>query len=146
MTISNEVLAERIEGFTRQTVSESQQVRRDLTAAIEQMGRVQDAVTSVADRLTHHEQEDGHSVAMLVLSNLSKDTDKLKVETERIRELTSLKTEVIQMRADIEKVKAAQDSAKSFREGQHSALSTAEKFILLIVAASGPLLTLVNKL
>jgi hypothetical protein len=146
MTISNEVLAERIEGFTRQNLAESQQVRRDLTAAIEQMGRVQDGVTSIADRLTHHEQEDGHAVAMLVLSNLSKDTEKLKLEAERIRELTSLKTEVIQMKADIERVKALQGSAKAFQEGQHSTLSTAEKLILLLIAASGPILTLMNKL
>lgn len=146
MPITNEVLAERIEGFTRQTLAESQQVRRDLTSAIDQMGRVQDAVTAAMESQNRHELLDGHRVSMLKIQALESDNQKAKHDIEQLRELVVLKGEVAQLKIAVTQVEARQKSQESFREGQRSALSTAEKIILLLVATSGPIFAIAGRL
>lgn len=145
MVISNEVLAERIEGFTRQNLAESQQVRRDLSVAIEEMGRVKDAVTLVAESLSRHEQLDGHRVSVLHVQALQKDSDKARIDIERLNELVSLKADVTQLKIVVTEVKAKQESQDYYKAGRQSALSTAEKMILLCVAISGPLFLVLER-
>lgn len=146
MTISNEVLAERIEGFTRQMLAESQQVRRDFTTTIEEMGRVKDTMAAMADAQTRHEKLDGHRVSMLQIGALEKDTHKAKQDIEQLRELVSLKTDVAKLKLDVLAIQGDQSSAVAFSDGRKSALSTAEKIILLLVATSGPLFVLAERM
>lgn len=145
MTVSNEVLAERIEGFTRQNLAESQQVRRDLTSAIETMGRVQDSLTALGEHLTRHEQLDGHPIGIHKVGLLEKDASKARHDIEQLRELVTLKTEVAQLKVTVEEVRGKQKAQDSYKEGRQSALSTAEKVILLAVATSGPILAILGK-
>lgn len=144
--VSNEVLVERIEGLTRQSLAESQQVRRDLTAVVEATGRVQDAVTAVVEAQRRHEALDGHRVSMLQITALEKDSHKAKEDIEQLRELVSLKADVSNLKVGYEQLKAKQDSQESFKQGRQSALSTAEKIILLAVATSGPIFAVLGKL
>lgn len=145
MTVSNEVLAERIEGYTRQTLAESQQVRKDLTAATEAMGRVQDAVTFVAENLSRHEQLEGHPVGMLKIGLLEKDAQKAKQDIDRLRELITLKEEVSHLAIVVGEVKSKQDARESFEGGQKSALSGLEKTILLLLASVGPFVLIIER-
>lgn len=146
MAISNEVLAERIEGYTRQTIAESQQVRRDLSAAIEEMGRVKDAITIVGEKLVLHEQLDGHPVGALKVGLLEKDSAEFRRSITQLRDLVTLKDDVAGLKVIVTEIKNKQDSQDSFEKGRRSALSAGEKAILLILAAVGPTILLIERL
>lgn len=146
VTVSNEVLAERIEGFTRQVLGDNAQTRKDLTNATDAMGRVQDSVITLAESLNRHQQLEGHPVEMVKVALLEKDASKAKQDIDQLRDLVSLKGKVAQLEIAVTAIEGKQNSQASFRDGQKSALTSAEKIILLCVAASGPLLSIIGSM
>lgn len=137
MNISNEVLAERIQGFTRETVAESQQLRRDISNMLDQIGRFEDRLIRASELQLAHEAKPGHEISLLKIATLEKDSEAAKREIANLGKILNLESDVSKLKSEMNEVKTAQISEESFRAGQKSALSTGEKLVLLIIAA-GP--------
>lgn len=137
MAVSNEVLAERIQGFTRETVAESQQLRRDISNMLDQIGRFEDRLVRATELQLAHESKPGHEISLLKIAALEKDSEAAKREIANLSKIVNLESDVSKLKLDMIRVENTQISEESFRAGQKSALSTGEKIVLLVIA-SGP--------
>lgn len=135
--ISNDVLAERIEAYSKQTILESQQIRRDLSSFSDQFGRLADSVTQIVERVSMHERAPGHTESIFRLTNTEKQAEANRLQIEQIRHVVELVEKVADIDKRVTALKSHQDSEESFQAGRKSALSTGEKIVLLIIA-SGP--------
>lgn len=144
--VSNDVLAERIEGYTRTTLAESQQIRRDLGNLVTELGRHADAVTKINDRLTHHESNPGHNESIFRIANVEKQVAFNQKEIGDIKHVVRLVEEVASLEVEVSKLKGRVDSRESFEKGRSSALSSGEKVVLFFAAISGPIIVAVQKL
>lgn len=152
MAISNEVLAERLDNWTKQSLEQQNQQRRDFTAVMESLRQVTDQVQQANDRLNLHEQQPGHPVSLTQMNHIEKDLGEtkkdvaqLKTYSEVINKVTGIEREQVAARKDLNTLMEAHVRQEGVVSGRQSVLTLQEKIALLLIAAAPTLTALVQK-
>lgn len=144
--VSIEVLAERIESYTRETVAESKQMRRDIAAVFEQLNRLAMKIADTDKKLDEHEKLPGHAIGIMRVSALESQVSNHAQELTSVQNILALERDITRIKVDIESLKQEQLREQAFLDGRKSALSMGEKAILLIIAMAGPAVGIADRI
>lgn len=143
--ISNEVLAERIEAYSKQTMASVDQVKRDISQLTQSLGRYEDHVTALGDRVTTHEKQPGHTESIFRLTQTETISLANRKDIDRLKEVFALKDEVTNLKVTVAQIQSRVEEEDAFERGRKSALSQGEKLWLVIIASIGPIVLALDR-
>lgn len=155
--VSNEVLEERVGQFYNHVNENLIGIRNEIKGLAEansvRMGRLEDRVLFLDQRIQDHGQTAGHGESLLRVGQLEKVVGQIQSEMRALSKVATLEASVARAEAESETLKTRittlereRDEAQGRVEGRQNTLGAMDRFFMLVVAGVPTALLLISLL